>query len=161
MNEDTLQKQAVELEYLLPRLIRQLFTLEPGTPAAELPLAQLRLCMALSRGARSLTLISEELGVSVSAATQIADRLERIGMVERIGCTDDRRVKHLQLTAHGQEVMSSRQNVRVQYARQALEHLAPERRAVVLSAMEELLDAAMQSVSHKIPEDLLTVRQEA
>ena len=47
--------------------------------AAELPLAQLRVCGVLCDGPRPMSAVSRELGVSLSAMTQIADRLERAG----------------------------------------------------------------------------------
>ena len=46
-------------------------------PIAELPLAQLRVCGILYHGRRSMS-VSKELGVSLSAMTQIADRLDEV-----------------------------------------------------------------------------------
>src|SRR5260370_5467911 len=107
MNEDILLAQAADLESLLPKLMRRLFTLDPSHPANELPVAQLRVCTILQAGPRTVSTISEELGISVSAVTQIADRLERAGFVERVAGQDDRRMKKLQLSAHRPEVIES------------------------------------------------------
>ena len=107
MSEDTLLTQAADLEALLPKLMRRLFTLDPSHPANELPVAQLRVCTILQAGPRTVSAISEELGISVSASTQIADRLERAGFVERVAGQDDRRMKKLQLTLHGAEVLQA------------------------------------------------------
>jgi DNA-binding MarR family transcriptional regulator len=84
MTDETLQEQAEKLECLLPRLMRRLFTLEIDHPAMELPLAQLRMSLILQGGPRSISSLSEEMSISVSATTQIADRLERAGMVARV-----------------------------------------------------------------------------
>src|SRR5438552_12075572 len=143
MSEELLLVQAGKLESLLPTLMRRLFTLDPSHPANELPLAQLRVCTILQSGPRTVSSISEELGISVSAATQIADRLERSELVERVAERDDRRMKKLQLTAHGADVMRSRRETRVQGAAAVLEQLPPAARAEVLHALNVLLDASL------------------
>ena len=60
-------------------LTRQLLAVDDS--AADLPLRQLRVCMALHEGPRSMSYLSRELGVSLSAMTQIADRLEHTGLL--------------------------------------------------------------------------------
>jgi len=52
-------------------------------PAVELPLAQLKVCSLLYGGPLSMSAWAE-LGVSLSAMTQIADRLERARLVKRV-----------------------------------------------------------------------------
>lgn len=160
MITNSLSSQAEALESLLPRLMRQLFTIDPEHPTAEMPLAQLRLCYLLMERSRSLTSIAEELGISVSAATQIADRLERTQIVERLPSSDDRRMKQLQLTSQGQKIMESRRQTRVEYARKALEHLPESRREMVLEALNELLSAASLANSCSPVEGKLTARLE-
>ncbi len=156
--EESVFEQAVQLEGLLPKLMRRLFTLEPDHPVADLPVAQLRVCIILQAGPRTLSAIGEELGISVSATTQIADRLERAGLVERVADPEDRRVKNLQLTAHGADLMRSRREVRVRRAEKALEHLSPEIRESILNAICTLLEAA-QAASPAVPgEDPAGVR---
>ncbi len=151
MSEDTLLTQAASLESLLPKLMRRLFTLDPSHPANELPVAQLRVCTILQAGPSTVSAISEELGISVSAATQIADRLERVGYVERVAGQNDRRMKKLQLTVHGAEVMRSRRETRVRGAAAALEQLPPAARAEVLHALHVLLEASL-ATAPRVPE---------
>ena len=146
MSQTELQKQAIELETLLPKTIRTVFRLKPGHLSTELPLAQLRLCLILMQGRRSLSSIGEELGASSSAATQIADRLEKAGMIERTCCPEDRRVKHIQLTEYGIKCMEDRQKERLEDAETTLSHLSEEARERVMSALRELLSAAQKSI---------------
>ena len=160
MIDDTLHDQAVELECILPRLIRRLFTLEAGHPVAELPLAQLRVCIILQAGTRPISVVSEELGISVSATTQIADRLERTGMVERVVSADDRRQKNLQLTSHGRQLMESRQQERIRRVELALARLMPEQRAQALYALSALLEAILTVAPEVSHEDPCGARQE-
>ncbi len=108
-------------------------------------MTQLRLCLTLMNGSMSLSNIAEELKTSPSAATQIADRLEKIGMVERVCCPDDRRVKKLKLTELGYETMRERQEERIQDAEAALGNLTLERRESLMEGLRELLAAAQES----------------
>lgn len=128
MRDDTLHDQAVLLEQLLPSMLRKLFTLQPDHPVADMPVAQLRVCTILQSGPRTVSAISAELGISVSATTQIADRMEKVGLVERLPGIGDRRTKILQLAPIGVEMMRARRETRVQRAEEALAQLPPEHR---------------------------------
>ncbi len=155
-----LQRQAEELECLLPRLMRRMLTLERDHPATELPLAQLRVCTILQGGPRTLSAIGEELNISVSATTQIADRLERVNLVERVCGQDDRRTKKLQLSPTGAEMMRSRREQRTLHAAHALAQLDPQQREAALHALQSLMDAVNATVPPAPHEDPLGVRQE-
>jgi DNA-binding MarR family transcriptional regulator len=137
-----LEVLAGRLEELLPQLIRSILGTPTDHPLAALPLAQLRLCtLLLKDGSRTMSQVGEELRISVSAVTQMADRLEKAGMVERVAETDgDRRTRHLQLTPNGLGLMTSRREMRVARAAAVLGQLDPERRRDVLMALDHLLE---------------------
>ena len=139
MNHDLLHEQASELEQLLPALMRHLFILDPDSPTAELPFAQLRVLTILQAGPRSVAVLRVDLGVSFSAISQIAARLERRGMVDRVAGVQDRRTRHVQLTARGAEIMAMRREARIQRIREALGHLTPDEREAVLKSVTILL----------------------
>lgn len=141
-----LLEQASELEHLLPALVRLLLTLDPAHPLADLPVAQLRLCTLLQNQPRSMSALGEELGISVSAVTQIADRLERTDLVERVAEADDRRQKSLRLTPHGAAMMRLRRETRTRRAAEALSQMPPEERGAALHALRALLDASRATV---------------
>ncbi len=136
-------EQAQKIECLLPKLLRRLFTLEHNHPVAELPLAQLRVCMVLFSGPKPMSVLSEELGISVSAITQIADRLEKVDLVERNCEVDDRRTKKLALTARGLELMTSRRETRIERVTKALEHLEPRQREQFVDSLRVMLEVAV------------------
>jgi len=131
--------QALEITQGLPRLMRRLFKLDPESLIIELPVAQQRVCTILHEGPRTMTALSHELGISLSATTQIADRLERAELVERTAEGDDRRVKTLQLASRGIEMMQRRTENRVRQAMRILEQLDPTSRAAVLESLHMLL----------------------
>ncbi|MHB9134273.1 MAG: MarR family winged helix-turn-helix transcriptional regulator [Armatimonadota bacterium] len=141
MSDDLISAQAAEITSLLSGLNRRLSTPGENDPTAELPLAQLRVCNMLRDNPRTMSSLSRELGISLSAITQITDRLERADLVERVPEEEDRRVKLLQLTAHGEVVMRKRREARICRMRQALQQLTPQVRCEVVKAFELLLDA--------------------
>lgn len=155
-----LRRQAAELESLLPALMRKLFTLDPDSPVSDLPIAQLRVCTLLQAGPRSLSMLSQDLDISVSAMTQIADRMERAGMVERVCGMEDRRVRLLQLSPQGLERMQSRRAFRTYRAEEALLQLAEAERLSVLEAVGRLLSAAIATAPTAQHEDPLPIRQQ-
>jgi DNA-binding MarR family transcriptional regulator len=104
-------------------------------PIAELPLAQLRVCGILYHGRRSMSALSKELGVSLSAMTQIADRLERSSLVQRVGQESDRRVRSLQLTDRGENILRHREQTRTRRACAALSQLSPDVQEDIVAAI--------------------------
>lgn len=158
--DPTLSRQATELETLLPTLMRRLFTLDRDNVVYDLPVAQLRVCSLLQSGPRTLSTLSQDLYISVSAMTQIADRLERAGMVERVSGSEDRRVRLLQLSPLGVERMKSRREMRIHRAVESLLQLSEEERCTVLDAVNLLLSAATETASASRQEDPIPIRQE-
>lgn len=91
-------------------VVRDLLYVEDRT--SDLPLRQLHVCATLYGGPLSMSQLSRQLGVSMSSMTQIADRLERAGMVARQASEPDRRVRCLILTPHGRRALQAREKVR-------------------------------------------------
>src|SRR5689334_11469103 len=73
--------QARQLDLIFMDIARHVVV--DDDPAGELPLRQFRVCLALYQEPRSMSQLGRELQFSLSAMTQIADRLERAGMVTR------------------------------------------------------------------------------
>ena len=142
-DQQLIDLQADQLEKLMPAILRRLFALHHERTLADMPVAQLRICSILQDGSRSMSAIAEELGMSTSAVTQIADRMERSRLVERAPDHGDRRQKHLHLTAHGKTLMHKRRTRRAERARQALSQLPKSVRADLLTSLEQLLAATI------------------
>lgn len=140
MGNRQLREQAEAISSLLPALMRQLLNGQMD-PAGGLPLRQLRVCAILQEGPRPMTWLSRSLGISLSATTQIADRLERAGLVRRVAQPSDRRIRWLQLTERAESMMRQRNEVRVRRVRAAIEQLPAEARSEILAALERLMAA--------------------
>lgn len=141
MPNAVVQSQAKTIANLLPALMRQLFA-GVDDPAAELPLAQLRVCNVLYGGPKPMSAVGRELGVSLSAMTQIADRLERARLVERVAQGKDRRIRCLQLTERGAKMMQRREKARIGRVSFVLQHLPSKTRKNVLTTLETLIQAS-------------------
>jgi len=141
MADKQIAEQAAQLESLMPKLNRQLLLLDLEDPTIHLPIAQLRVCSILRAGPRTVSALARELSISVSAATQLADRLETASLVERTPGREDRRVKALRLTDHGRRLMRARRQRRVRRAMEMLAQLEPGMREAVLGALHALLQA--------------------
>jgi DNA-binding MarR family transcriptional regulator len=79
----------------------------PAWMDLDLTFGQLRLVYLLSHhGPLSIGQIAERFGVSMTAASQFADRIERQGLAERHHRRDDRRVVELGLTEAGNDFVA-------------------------------------------------------
>ncbi|MHB1462245.1 MAG: MarR family winged helix-turn-helix transcriptional regulator [Armatimonadota bacterium] len=143
MTKPQVQEQAGELMAMIGRLMRNLFSLETGDLANELSVAHIRACNTLYDAPKPITEIARELGITTSAATQLADRLQRSGLVERVVSLQDRRVKLLHLTESGKQLIGGRRTRRVNRMALALDRLSEEQREAVLAAMRVLSDAGV------------------
>jgi len=144
MDRTVSQEQATAFVGLLQSLLRQL-TIGSSDPAVELPLAQLRVCRVLRRGPQSISAISRELGVSLSAVTQLGDRLERAKLVRRLAEDNDRRIRCLQLTARGETLLRHHDEERIRRMAAALEHLTPKARKEAAATLDMLVRASVMA----------------
>ena len=135
-------EEAEAVASLLPALMRRLFTLDDD-PVANLPLTQIRVCFSLLDGPRQMSALSHELGVTLSAMTQIADRMERAKLVCRVAEEKDRRVRCLQLTPRGEIIMRRHEDLRIRCISAVMEHLSPNERKEIIAALETLMQASI------------------
>jgi DNA-binding MarR family transcriptional regulator len=143
MDSPDTMEQAQATARLLRQLLRQLAVGPEDDPVVELPLAQLRVCTVLHQGPRPMSALSRELGVSLSAMTQLADRLERAQLVKRIAQGGDRRVRCLHLTERGEKMVQHHEDVRIHRISAALEHLQPNARKQVIVALQTMVEACV------------------
>ncbi len=148
VEQEALVLSAVRVEQLMPQLARRLYSLSSNHPLSDMPLGQLRICAILMHGPRTLTELSEEMNATVSAATQIADRMERAGIVVRTMGSSDRRMRYLQLSENGHKLMEERRSQRIEKTCEALSGLTEDERAALVNLMEKML-AVMQASPEK------------
>jgi DNA-binding MarR family transcriptional regulator len=136
--DDELLERAARLERIFPQVMRAIYWPHAEDPLSELSVAQIRLVRMLYLGSRSHSAIGEELGISLSAVTQLVNRLEREGIVERVEDESDRRIKIVRLTAKGQAMMRERQERRVNGVVDVLSKLSTAEQETILTSLERL-----------------------
>jgi DNA-binding MarR family transcriptional regulator len=131
--------QARALRAALLNLGKGLLSVDDST--LDLPLRQLRVCLTLCGGMESMSDLSRELGVSLSAMTQVANRLERQGLVERVFDGSDRRVRFLRLTERGEALMRSHEEAQLRRMERCLRQMGQQEAEHVLKSLGALVDS--------------------
>jgi DNA-binding MarR family transcriptional regulator len=142
MDDPEKLEQAQAIASLLLTVVRHIFSLEDDL-VADLPLAQLRVCAILYEKSCSMSELSRELGVSLSAMTQIANRLERAKLVNRVSEGTDRRVRCLELTQRAVKMMNKRENSRIRCVLAVLNNLSAKDCKEMTAALELLSTTCM------------------
>ncbi len=86
--------------------------------------------------------ISDELGVTKAAISQAVDRLVQLGLVARQEDATDRRARRLEVTEAGRALVERAIEARCRWLETLAEQLTPEQRALIVSALTLLTDAA-------------------
>jgi DNA-binding MarR family transcriptional regulator len=142
LSEATARSRAEVVEDLIPRFMRILYRSIQDSVLSDLPLAQMRIIRLLYSGSRTVTALGEELDLTPSAITQLANRLQDGGLVLRVEDREDRRVRHLALTSHARDIMKARQERRIRRMQDVLEKLSGEDQQRIVDSLGMLLDAA-------------------
>ena len=90
--------------------------------------------------ARTVTALSEELGISPASASRAADGLFRKKLVTRVEDPDDRRVRRLALTSRGRELADRIISARLAGLEEFTASLAGDERRKLEAALDTLLE---------------------
>ena len=136
--------EGAALGMALFRVMRATVFHSPPAPELEaLPMAQLRLLMTLHR-LRDATMkdFSEEMQVSQSTVTQLADKLTRRGLAERRADPDDRRIARLRLTETALKIMEAGDRERRETLDTICRALPAGHQAEIIAALTSLAETA-------------------
>jgi DNA-binding MarR family transcriptional regulator len=89
--------------------------------------------------ARTVTALSEELGISAASASRAADGLVRKKLATRVEDSDDRRVRRLTLTAKGRELADRIISARLAGLEDFADSLSVDERQKLEAALDALL----------------------
>jgi DNA-binding MarR family transcriptional regulator len=119
------------------RLVRQ------GISMAQLHVLHL----VESHGEMPMNRLADMLDISFSNATGLIDRIEERGFVERTRVPTDRRIVVVRLTPAGRRMLDEIEDVREQILRRVLDELDPVQLAGVASAMVDLRNAVVATLT--------------
>ena len=137
-----------EIERLLLDVVKALYAEDTQVAGLlDLPIAQLRVLNVLGRAAAehhpTMGEMAESLGVALSTATQIVERIEKRGLAQRMhGDPDDRRVVRLSLTPEGRDLLENRRRLRRARLALALGALDSEQQSALAQTLSPLAEAA-------------------
>jgi DNA-binding MarR family transcriptional regulator len=84
----------------------------------------------------NISQISEELGVTTAASSQLLDRLVQQGLIARRENPHDRRHKQLVLTERGRQILTESTVARQQWLYQLVDRLSVEEMEQIIQALE-------------------------
>lgn len=144
MDENALIDEVVEL---LPEIGKLLHAAVASHPlASRLTLAQIKTLVHLhSYGRCTVGEIAAGLGVSMSTASELVDRMVEAGWVERAENPADRRQVLVWLTPESQAFATQVHDLRRAQVRSALNRLAPEERPALLRSLRALAAALRET----------------
>jgi DNA-binding MarR family transcriptional regulator len=115
---------------------------------SNVSMAQLHVLWLLQHhGSMPMSRLAELVGVSLSNATGIIDRMEEHGLVERVRVANDRRLVLVQPAAAGLRALSETETHRRERLRSVLSHLSATERPIVLAALRSLRRAVSEADS--------------
>lgn len=112
-------------------------------PALTMP--QWRVLVLANEGNCNVSAVAEDLGVHMSNATRICDRLVTAGLLERRRADYDRRHVLLVLTPAGRALFESAMDYRRRRVEDAMALMGPADRAALASAASVFVEAATQA----------------
>jgi len=118
----------------------------------ELPIRQLSVCHALFMSSGSMSQVSRLTNISLSGMTQVVDRLEKLGIVERFTSREDRRLRLLQLTKKGRQLMNEHALSQVTRIAACLERLSAAEVQRLQGALQGLVVVANGIAAENNPE---------
>ena len=93
-------------------------------------------------GEANMTVLTEELGTTMGAVTNLIDKLVFAGYVERRRSEADRRIVNVNMTAKGGEVLTESTESFVEYASEILARIDAAERDVFLKTYEHIVSVA-------------------
>ena len=93
----------------------------------------------------SISEIGEIMGISNAAASQSIDRLVNMNLIHRSEDPTDRRVKKLELTTDGKELLERGIEARSKWMERVINSLPADQQNMVISSIKILTDAVVKS----------------
>lgn len=144
MHKDPLKKAL--LDWSNTFMVRSLNDLSGYAHTVGLSLAQMSILMHLHlRGACEITSFSEMLNISRAAASQMIERLVQQGVVERFSSSHDRRVRLVDLTSSGKQIVLESLEARVEWVNELVGRISAVEREQLLGSLNRLNQYIMEA----------------
>ena len=92
----------------------------------------------LHKGPANINVLGEKLSLASGSATAAIDRLEKRGLVERVASQTDRRVKSVELTTEGRQLIKQAFKSHSRHMEQTAEPLTETERSTLVKLLKKL-----------------------
>lgn len=134
----------------------------PQLAHIELTMPQLKvLFLAGGPNPMPTSRVARSLGMTVSTATGVVDRLVAQGLIQRLEDPRDRRMVLLKATPKGAALLERMLRVGLGHFREILDRLSLEELRIVARALDTLYGAAMSLASERLPSDVASSTDES
>jgi DNA-binding MarR family transcriptional regulator len=93
-------------------------------------------------GQADISDISEQMGITNAAASQLVEQMVRVGLLDRTADPIDRRIKRLALTPKGHALAEKLVDMRRKWVEQFTDSLTSRQREAISNALQVMTDAA-------------------
>jgi len=142
-----------ERDRAMLEIARQLASAIPPAHDPDLTMRQLFVLHLLSQAPRSIGVIAKDLGITISSASGLMDRLETMGLIRRVhpDAPEDRRRVICHLSAAGTSALTDHLRLGNLRLEVLLAELSHDEVRLVEQAMELLIRAARQVIAKAKP----------
>ena len=132
----------------------------PRWGAVDLTFTQLRALSGIAkRDGMRVTELAEELGIGVAAASALADRMSRRGLLGRKTDPEDRRIVRLQVSTRGQHLLDRLERGSTEHFGKLIARMTPAEREALATTLRAFVRLSAEFRVEKEASGLVTVRR--
>jgi DNA-binding MarR family transcriptional regulator len=132
----------------------------PRWGAVDLTFTQLRALSGIAkRDGMRITELSTELGVGLAAASALADRMARRGLVARKTDPDDRRIVRLEVSTRGRHLLERLERGSTEHFGRLIARMTPPEREALTTTLRAFVRLSAEFRLEKEASGLVTVRR--
>lgn len=137
---ETHQKQLERLNAVFLEVVAHIYLAPYANETFEgMSGAQQKILFGLSRfGPQKMSDIARQVGLTMSGATGMVNRLVKASLVERQGCPNDRRIILVVLTTAGRKAVKELSSIHEQRMQEVLEGLPADQRDELVASFERI-----------------------
>ena len=147
-----------ELRALLDQWRGVMATSRPRWTGVDLTFTQLRVLSALAkRGSMRISELADEFGIGLAAASALADRMTRRGLLTRKTDEHDRRSVRLELSTRGRHLIERIERGSTEHFEKLIARMTPSEREAFATTMRAFLRLTEEHRLEKRPNGLVAV----
>ena len=132
----------------------------PRWGAVDLTFTQLRALSGIAkRDGMRVTELAEELGIGLAAASALADRMSRRGLIARKTDREDRRIVRLEVSTRGQHLLERLERGSTEHLGKLIARMTPAEREALTTALRAFVRLSAEFRIEKESSGLVAVRR--